>query len=66
MGALGQDSEAEKGVVGKESPVLGDGSVPSSYAGPVLAISVKRRPRGSLSTGPRAPPLGQGPLLGLL
>ena len=49
MGALGQDSETEEGVVGKESPVSGDGSVPRSHMGPVLAASVKRRPRGSLS-----------------
>ena len=42
MGALGQDSEAEEGVVGKESPVSGDGSVPSSHMGPVLAASVKK------------------------
>ena len=30
MGALGQDSEAEEGAVGKESPVLEDSSIPSS------------------------------------
>lgn len=68
MGALGQDSEAEVEAVGKKSPVSGDGSVPSSHTGPVLAASVKRRPRGSLSPhwpegvtpGPR--PLSRPPM----
>lgn len=69
MGALGQDSEAEVEAVGEEEPGFGDGSVPSSHTGPVLAGLVKRRSPGFLShpTGPRAAtPLGQGPFLGLL